>query len=117
MPWAKLFVSILLRADHWLPGVPATSPPSATFSTFASRPDVFLSGWGGAKSESGTFQTGLPFSLSLPAFAVLPGSRVVLTARYNLLLSVSQGASGVLDAISQTESGLNTSVATLRLDY
>jgi len=117
VPHARLILNLLLRADHWLPGVPATSPPSATFSTFVSRPEVFLSGWGGDKSESGKLQTSLPFSLSLPAFAVLPGSRVVLTARYNLFLLVTQGASGVIDAISLDESGLNTSVATLRLDY
>ena len=42
VPHARLILNLVLRADHWLPGVPATSTPSATFSTIASRPEVFL---------------------------------------------------------------------------
>ena len=117
VPRARLFLWMDLRADHWFPGVFAGDPPSATFSTFAMRPDVSLSGWGGAKSASGTLLTGSPSSLSLPAFAILSGSRVVVTTRYQMFLQVLEGGNGVVDASSRDESGLNISVVSVRLDY
>ncbi len=116
VPHARMDLFVGLRADVWLPGVQPQAPPSFTSTNSWNRPVVSLSGWTGAITESGSLNVG-PSFLDIPPFVLINGSRVVITAQYSLGMRVSEGATGIIDALTPSVAGLNVSEIQVYLSY
>jgi hypothetical protein len=118
VPHARLRFSMNLRVDHFLPGSRPGDVPLQTNEVWA-MPLIELSGWGGAKSNSGSIRDTSPAFLSTPPFVVVNGSRVVISAQYHVDIFVMEGGSATFDAISSPSPtmGLNVSHVEVFLNY
>ena len=119
VPHARLIFTMTMRVDHFLPGSLPGAPPTQTVADAWSMPIVDLSGWGGAKSKSGSIRDTSPFFLIPPPFFVNNGSRIVITGQYHLDLFVMEGGSATVDAVSSPSPtlGLNVSHVDVFLNF
>jgi hypothetical protein len=98
------------------PSAPAALLPPTGRMSFL---DTGLSGWGGAKSQTGTLLEnvgGSQATVTLAAFGVRGGDTVSVICGYNLFIRSWEGGSVVVDASTATDAGLNVPSVWVRVD-
>jgi hypothetical protein len=98
------------------PSAPAALLPPTGRVSFL---DTGLSGWGGAKSQTGTLLEnvgGSQATVTLAAFGVRGGDTVSVICGYNLFIRSWEGGSVVVDASTAADAGLNVPSVWVRVD-